>query len=169
MCRDTHADIADLPPVCPIPGGDGSYNASGALLGQQPCLRQWLGPHWAILCDQLCSTGARLPLPPSAVLPICPASPPYAVVLIFGSVELLQDKADPAAFRTALVGIIAHLERKYPAAKIIVAGISHGLDAWRYDNDAAEALNNVLRNLSGTEYLDTACTARAPLGRRHYL
>lgn len=96
-----------------------------------------------------------------------------AVVLIFGTVELAQDRADPAVFRTALNTITADITQKYPGAQIIVVSIPRNesaKDVWAYESQPhLDAFNDALGQLANVTFIDSAKRlASLPVGSETY-
>lgn len=96
-----------------------------------------------------------------------------AVVLIFGTVELVQDRADPAVFRTALNTITADITQKYPDAQIIAVGVPRNesaKDVWAYESQPhLDAFNDTLGQLANVTFIDSAKRlASLPVGSETY-
>lgn len=82
-----------------------------------------------------------------------------AIVLAFGSVELLRERAiDTDLFAATMIGIRDRLREKYGPVPILVSGVPMtelAEPAWGYlSPDVSARVNRVLRDLSGTTYLD---------------
>ena len=80
-----------------------------------------------------------------------------AIVVVFGTVELLRDIKSVDQFSAAISTNIAQLSSAYDGSKIVVVGVPEGpLDVWRYNSDVpASAMNDVLRQIDGVDYIDT--------------
>lgn len=94
-----------------------------------------------------------------------------AVVLFFGTVELLGGPIDVDKFRRALDAKVTMLRTSYPDVKVIIIGVPEGSAlTWDYgDHHDLAALNAVLRNVPGTEFIDaTSILSGMPENRQTY-
>lgn len=115
---------------------------------------------------------ARQGMTAEAAVPLTealPRMPIEAVVLIFGTVELVRPAKPDAAFQAAMSTIRTRLQALYPEARLIVVGIPGAAEVWSYaDRPELGALNEVLAGLGGT-FLDVSETlAAVPGARRSY-
>lgn len=108
--------------------------------------------HVAVNCARQGMT-AQAAVPQSEQLPRVAFA---AVVLVFGSVEMVRNVDDTSQFATAIDAIVARVRGFYPGAEIVVLGVPHGSpDVWSYGDQVSPAeINDVLRDLNETTYLD---------------
>ena len=99
---------------------------------------------------------ARQGLTVAAALPLIgdlPNIAPKSVVLVFGTVELIRDSADPEVFRSNLVKFVERLAAKYDAANIVALGVPTTGEGWLYDLADAKALNGVIADIDDVSML----------------
>lgn len=137
-CRPSAPEaLASEKPIL-ILGNSLAYDADWQLDGEQAvnCARQGL------------TVAAALPL-----IGELPNIAPKAVVLVFGTVELVRDTADPEVFRSNMVKFVESLNAKYDAANIVVLGIPTTGEHWSYELADAKALNSVIAEIDGVSKL----------------
>jgi hypothetical protein len=82
-----------------------------------------------------------------------------AVVIVFGTVELVRGVEDPDTFRVAVNDITNQLVQKYPNAKITALGVPrrrNTLNVWYYEGQRhLDALNDILKQLNGVAFIDS--------------
>lgn len=80
-----------------------------------------------------------------------------AVVIVFGTVELVRDIEDTTEFGEAILDVSSRLHDSYPNAKLIVLGVPDGRqDVWSYAHaPQAAKINALLRGLENTFFLDS--------------
>ena len=79
------------------------------------------------------------------------------IVVVFGTVELVQSIKDVSEFGDAISEMGSRLNASYPSAKLVVLGVPDGSkDVWRYAGDTqTEEVNARLRGLENTIFVDT--------------
>lgn len=94
---------------------------------------------------------------------------PAAIVLAFGTVELVRQAADVPQFSDTMRALTAALRDRYPAARLALTGIPATSAPWRYDTDQAARLNTVLAALGPDDFLDLdAALAGVPEAMQSY-
>ncbi len=80
-----------------------------------------------------------------------------AIVLAFGSVELVRETGDIGGFRSSIEKIQKNLITLYPDTTIVVIGVPGGnQNIWQYGSSPQlSQINEVLRGLKGTRFLNT--------------
>lgn len=99
---------------------------------------------------------ARQGLTAAAALPLIDALPditPKAVVLVFGTVELVRGTADPETFHANIVDYVGMLSAKYMDAPIVVLGVPTTKTGWSYDLADAQALNVAIAEVDNVSML----------------
>lgn len=80
-----------------------------------------------------------------------------AVVIVFGTVELVQNIKDTAEFGEAVLDVSSQLRSAYPNAKLVVLGVPDGRqDVWSYARASqTEKINARLDSLEDTIFVDS--------------
>ncbi|WP_375230070.1 SGNH/GDSL hydrolase family protein [Roseobacter sp. S98] len=114
---------------------------------------------------------ARQGLTVAAALPLIDELPdiaPKSVVLVFGTVELVRDTADPEVFRSSLVKLVESLNAKYDPADIVVLGVPATGEDWSYDLADAKALNRVIAEIDDVSMLSLDTVLAQQGSAAHY-
>jgi len=125
---------------------------------------------WQIDGEQIVNC-ARQGLTVAAALPLIGELPniaPKSIVLVFGTVELIGDTADPEVFHSNLVKLVESLNAKYDAANTVVLGVPTTGEDWSYDLADAKALNEVIAEIDDVSMLSVDSILAQKGGAAHY-
>ena len=138
VCRPSSPAEISGPPAILFWGNSLAFDADWPLDGHQAvnCARQGL------------TASAALPL-----LDTLPAITPEAVVLVFGTVELVRGPVDANAFQADLLAIADTLRAKAPDAAIIALGLPSAGQTWSYNTTEADTLTAAMRGIDGVTLL----------------
>lgn len=165
--RDVAAPPVKTPPCRP---------SQPHLLQEQPAILFWgnslafdhswnIPGHVVVNCALQGLTAQRA----AALTPALPDMEVSAIVLVFGTVELLRDINDPAPFRQGVRTVIDRLRQRHPDAEIVMVGIPAG-EGWSYaTHSLLGVLNTALKRQERVAFLDTSQTLdRIPPKLRSY-
>ncbi|WP_420862200.1 SGNH/GDSL hydrolase family protein [Algirhabdus cladophorae] len=81
-----------------------------------------------------------------------------AVVIIFGTVELIRGAESPEIFRASVNDVLDQLGQKYPKAKFVALGVPRrtATNIWRYENERhLDVVNDILRQMNDVIFIDS--------------
>lgn len=137
-CRPSAPEKLPAEPVVLFLGNSLAFDADWPLDGSQTvnCARQGLTASAAL-----------------SLMETLPDIAPKAVVLVFGTVELVRGNADPDAFQADMASIAETLRARTPDTVIVILGVASMGENWSYNSADAEALNAATLRIDGVSVL----------------
>lgn len=137
-CRPSASEALPSGPTVLILGNSLAFDANWPLDGSQTvnCARQGL------------TASAAIPL-----IETLPDIAPKAVVLVFGTVELVRGNADPDAFQADMATVVETLRARTPDTAIVILNVASMGENWSYDSVDAGVLNAAILGIDGVSVL----------------